>query len=69
MARIKKKDVRRAVARAAEMLERNSDGCDTFEGVLGREYVRALKTLIGLGEQSLLPRKPLSSTNDRTAQD
>lgn len=61
MAQIKKKDVRRAVAQAAEMLERNSDGCDTFEGVLGRGYVRSLKILIGLGEEFLSPRNLLSN--------
>ena len=60
MAQIKKKDVRRAVVQAAEMLERNSDGCDTFEGVLGRGYVRSLKILTGLGKEFLLPRNLLS---------
>jgi hypothetical protein len=69
MTQIRKKDVRRAIARAAEMFERNRDGCDTFEGVLARGYVRALKILIGLGEHFLVPRKPLSRTNGQTTQD
>ena len=69
MTQIRKKGVRRALAQAAEMLERNGDGCDTFEGVLGRGYVRALRILIVLGEQFLVPRKPSSRTIGHIAQD
>jgi hypothetical protein len=57
---MRKRDVRRAVVRAREMLERNApDSCDTFEGVLGRGYVRTLRTLVLLGEEFLAPRKAL----------
>jgi len=61
MTQIRKRDVRRAIDRAIEMLERNADGCDTFEGVLNRGYVRALKTLINLGGNFLVPRMVISS--------
>ena len=49
----KKKEVRRAIGRAKQMLQRNADPCETFEGVLSREYVRALRALVALGEQFL----------------
>jgi len=56
MSQMRKTDVSRAITRAAEMLERNADSCETFEGILNRGDVRALNTLIHLGERFLLPR-------------
>ena len=35
------------------MLERNADPCETFEGVLSKGYVRALRVLVVLGERFL----------------
>jgi len=58
MSNLTKKDVHRATVRAREMLNRNADSCETFEGVLNRGYVRALRTLVCLGEQFLAARKP-----------
>jgi len=58
MSNLTKKDVRRATVRARDMLERNADPCETFEGVLNRGYVRALRTFVRLGEQFLAARKP-----------
>jgi hypothetical protein len=37
----RKQEVRRAILRAKDMLERNADPCETFEGVLSKGYVRA----------------------------
>ncbi len=51
MKSIARKEVRTAIARAKEMLARNTDPCETFEGVLSRGYVRALRTLVTLGEK------------------
>ena len=51
MSQIRKKDVRRALERARELLERNASPYETFEGVLNRADVRALRTLLGLAEQ------------------
>ena len=48
-----KKAVRSTIARAKQMLERNADPCETFEGVLPRTYVASLHTLIVLGEDFL----------------
>lgn len=62
MSQIRKNEVRRAIVRAEEMLDRNASSYDTFEGVLNRGYVRALRTLIGLGEQFLAPGEPISRT-------
>jgi hypothetical protein len=42
-----------AVKSVEEMGSRNSDLCDTFEGVLNRSYVRALKVLLELSRKSL----------------
>lgn len=53
MTRITKRTVRMGIAGAKEMLERNADTIDTFEGVLRRRYVRDLKTLIVVGERYL----------------
>ena len=58
MPSVTKKDVRRATTQARDMLERNADPCETFEGVLNREYVAALRTLVRLGEQFLVARQP-----------
>lgn len=52
MSRISKRDIRRGIAGAKEMLERNASTIDTFEGVLSRRDVRTLRILIALGEQS-----------------
>jgi hypothetical protein len=48
-----KREVRTAILQAKEMLERNADPCETFEGVLSKGYVRALRVLVVLGERSL----------------
>lgn len=57
---IAKKEVRTAIVRAKEMLERNTDRSETFEGVLSRGYVRALQTLVGLGEKYIAKGKAAS---------
>lgn len=54
MSQIRKRDVRRAVNRTSELLERNRDGSETLEAVLGPHDVRALNMLIRLGERFLL---------------
>ncbi len=51
MSQIRKKDARWALERARELLERNASPYETFEGVLNRADVCALRTLIGLAEQ------------------
>jgi len=56
MPNLRKKDVRRAIIRAKDMLERNADPCETFEGVLSRKYIRALRTLLALAEDFLATR-------------
>jgi len=58
MSNLMKKDVHRATVRAKDMLKRNADPCETFEGVLNRGYVRALRTLVRLGEKFLVAGKP-----------
>jgi hypothetical protein len=58
MSNLTKKDVHRATIQTRDMLKRNADPCETFEGVLNRGYVRALRTLVRLGEQFLVARKP-----------
>jgi hypothetical protein len=62
MSTLTKKDVHRATVLAREMLKRNADPCETFEGVLNRGYVRAFRTLVRLGEQFPIARKPGSHT-------
>ncbi len=62
MLRITKKTVSRAIVRAADMLERNANPCDTFEGVLARRDTYALRTLIALGQRFLARPKPASRT-------
>lgn len=52
-----KREVRRAIRQAKNMLERNADPCETFEGILSREYVRALRVLVALGERFLAKGK------------
>ena len=59
MTRIRKRDVRRAIAGAKDMLERNACTIDTFEGVLSRGYVRDLRMLVQLGERFLASRKSI----------
>jgi len=54
----KKQEVQRAIRQAKDMLERNGDPCETFEGVLSKEYVRALRVLVVLGERFLARGKP-----------
>jgi len=58
MQNLKKQEVRRAIRQAKNMLERNADPCETFEGVLSKEYVRALRVLVVLGERFLARGKP-----------
>ncbi len=53
----KAKQIRWAIRLTEEMLARNRDHGDTFEGVLYGGYVRALKTLIRVAEASLRPRR------------
>ena len=47
----RKREVQTAILQAKAMLERNADPCETFEGVLSKEYVRALRVLVVLGER------------------
>lgn len=54
----RKQEVQRAIRQAKYMLERNADPCETFEGILSREYVRALRVLVVLGERFLARGKP-----------
>ena len=56
MPNLRTKDVSRAIIRAKDMLERNANPCETFEGVLSPGYVRALRTLLELGEDFLARR-------------
>jgi hypothetical protein len=58
MQNLKKQEVQRAIRQAKNMLERNADPCETFEGVLSKEYVRALRVLVALGERFLARGKP-----------
>jgi hypothetical protein len=51
VSQMRKKDVRWALQRARELLERNACRYETFEGVLSRADVRALRALIGLADQ------------------
>lgn len=53
-----KREIRRAVQQAQNMLERNADACETFEGVLSKEYVRALRVFVVLGEKFLAKGNP-----------
>lgn len=53
MKRMMEKRLHRAICMAVDMLNRNSCPSDTFEGVLCPSYVRALRTLVGLGEQEV----------------
>jgi hypothetical protein len=57
MPNLRKKDVRRAIIRAKDMLERNTNPCETFEGVLSPGYVRALRTFLVLAEDFLARRE------------
>ena len=57
VSQIRKKDVRWALERAGELLERNASPYETFEGVLNRADVRALRTLVGLAEQFVAGHK------------
>lgn len=68
MSQITKKEIRGAVVRAKEMLARNGNPCDTFEGIFNREYAQALVILIALGEQFLEPLKPPSRAKGRPTQ-
>jgi hypothetical protein len=54
----KKQEVQRAIRQAKNMLERNTDPCESFEGVLSRKYVRALRVLVSLGNNFLARSKP-----------
>jgi hypothetical protein len=47
-----------AILQAKDMLERNGDPCETFEGVLSKRYVRALRVLVVHGEAFLARSKP-----------
>lgn len=49
--------VRWAIQRAEELVQRNRDPIDTFEGVLNRADVRALNTLLRAANASLRPRR------------
>jgi hypothetical protein len=53
MPNLRKRDVHKAIVQAKSMLERNADRCETFEGILSKEYVRALRVLVLLGEKFL----------------
>ena len=66
MSRIRKKEIRKAIVRAMDMLERNTNPCDTFEGVLNREYSRALGNLIALGKKFLAQRNLVSRSIRRS---
>jgi len=57
MTRLRKRDVRSAIGGAREMLARNADPIDTFEGILDRTYIRNLRTLVLLAERFLATRK------------
>jgi hypothetical protein len=48
MSRIRKEAIHRAIVRAADLLDRNADPADTFQGVLGVQDARALNVLIAL---------------------
>jgi hypothetical protein len=50
----RKREVHTAILQAKDMLERNADPCETFEGVLSKGYVRALRVLVVLGERFLV---------------
>lgn len=56
MPKLRKREVRKAIARAKDMLARNADPCEVFEGVLNRGYTRALRTFVVLGENFLAGR-------------
>lgn len=49
----RKREVHTAILQAKAMLQRNADSCETFEGVLSKGYVRALRVLVVLGERFL----------------
>ena len=51
------KELRQALKRTHELLARNVDPYETFEGVLNHWDVRALNTLAGFAEQALSVRK------------
>lgn len=53
-----RKELRMAILQAKDMLERNGDPCETFEGVLSKRYVRALRVLVVHGEAFLARSKP-----------
>lgn len=54
--------VRWAIQRTEQLLERNRDPIDTFEGVLNRSDVRALNTLVRVANASLRPRRCTTSS-------
>lgn len=58
MPNLSKKEVRRAIAGAKDMLVRNTDPCERFEGVLSHGYVRALRKLVALGERYIAKDRP-----------
>ena len=64
MSRKRKSNLRQAVVRARDLLERNTCPYDTLEGVLSRGYILALRRLIALGEEFLAPRST-APTADR----
>jgi len=53
----KRQEIRWAICKAEEMVARNHDRVDTFEGVLNRSYVRALNVLVRAADASLRPRR------------
>lgn len=53
----RKKELRWALKRTNELLARNADPCETFEGVLNRSDVRALKAVVGFAERALTFRR------------
>ncbi|MFQ5664675.1 MAG: hypothetical protein ACE5HL_12695 [Terriglobia bacterium] len=52
----RRQEIRSAIRLAEELVERNRNPLDTFEGVLNRSYVRALNTLVRAARASLRPR-------------
>lgn len=57
MGRKEKEEIRFAVTRTRELLERNADHIETFYHVLNRVDVRALRVLLRLAEKNLSPAK------------
>jgi hypothetical protein len=66
MVRITNRAVRRANGRAANLLKRNADPVETFEGVLNRQDTHALGILIALGERFLAGRRRARRARART---